>query len=144
MYDTVLIPVDLAHSESLPLLVGTAQELMNDGSQVAITILYVDDSLVHKAGSPQVDSAFEAGRRRDTKDRLLALVKNLLPESLDCRCHVRHGTVHETILDEARQIRADVIVMMAQKPGLSSYFVGSNAERVVRHSRCSVMVVRDN
>jgi nucleotide-binding universal stress UspA family protein len=33
--------------------------------------------------------------------------------------------------------------MMAGTPGLSSYIIGSNAERVVRHAECSVFIVRD-
>ncbi len=31
--------------------------------------------------------------------------------------------------------------MMANKSGLSSYFIGSNADRVLRHSQCSVCAV---
>jgi len=32
---------------------------------------------------------------------------------------------------------------MASKPGLANYFIGSSAERVVRHAGCSVFVIRN-
>lgn len=143
MYYKVLIPVDLAHAQEVPKLIETARQLTNDSPHADFIFIYIDDSQVHSAGSPYLEPEFVAARRRDSKDRLLALVRNLMPEKLHYSCHVRRGTVHEKILEEARHGEADVIVMMAQKPGLSSYFVGSNAERVVRHARCSVMVIRE-
>ncbi|WP_221794207.1 universal stress protein [Oceanobacter mangrovi] len=143
MYYKILIPVDLAHRAELPKLVSAARQLTSDSPHADFNFLYVDDSGVHKAGAPYVDADKEKARRQDIKDKLLALVRNLVPEDLHCFCHVRRGTIHEQILEEAKKGGADVIVMMAQKPGLSSYFVGSNAERVVRHAQCSVMVVRD-
>lgn len=143
MFYRVMIPVDLAHPEQLPNLIETARQLTGDSEQATFDFLYVDDSLIHKAGSPLVDEKLSSQRRRDEKDKMLALLRNLMPERLQSRHHVRFGTIHEQILDEARNVKADVIVMMARRPGISSYFVGSNAERVVRHAQCSVVVLRD-
>ena len=143
MFFRVLIPVDLAHPEQLPRLIETARQLTGDSPHADFDFLYVDDSLIHKAGSPLVDEKFSSQRRRDEKDKMLALLRNLLPESVHFKHHVRFGTIHEQILDEARNVKAEVIVMMARRPGISSYFVGSNAERVVRHAQCSVVVLRE-
>ncbi|MCY0963868.1 universal stress protein [Parathalassolituus penaei] len=143
MFYHVLIPVDLSHPEQLPKLIETARQLTNDSPHADFDFLYVDDSLIHKAGSPLLDEDFKNKRRRDEKDKLLALVRNYMPETLHYRHHVRFGTVHEKILEESKRGDSDVIVMMASKPGLGSYFVGSNAERVVRHAQCSVMVMRE-
>ncbi|WP_051219656.1 universal stress protein [Oceanobacter kriegii] len=143
MYYKILIPVDLAHKTELPKLVDAARHLTSDSPHADFNFLYVDESGVHKAGAPYMDPDKEKERRQDVKDKLLALVRNLMPDNLHSFCHVRRGTIHEQILEEAKKIQADAIVMLAQKPGLSSYFVGSNAERVVRHAKCSVMVVRD-
>ena len=57
---------------------------------------------------------------------------------------IRNGSVHQEILEEAKKIDADAIVMMATKPGLSSYFISSTAERVIRHAKCSVFIIRLN
>ncbi|MDO6806230.1 universal stress protein, partial [Wenyingzhuangia sp. 1_MG-2023] len=74
---------------------------------------------------------------------LLALLRNLMPATLHYSSRVRRGVVHQKILEEAGSRYADIIVMMAQKPGQGRYSIGSNAERVVRHAKCSVMVVRE-
>jgi universal stress protein F len=143
MFYRILIPVDLAHKEQLPALIAMARQLSGDSPHADLNFLYVDDSRIHQASGPLVDTNMRNQRRRDVKDKLLALLRNLLPEGLHHNHHVREGTVHEQILEEARRSNADVIVMMARKPGLSSYFVGSNAERVVRHAACSVVVLRE-
>ncbi len=59
---------------------------------------------------------------------------------------VRHivttGTVYEQVLHAARTDGADVIVIGSHRPALRDYLLGPNASRVVRHSECSVFVVR--
>jgi nucleotide-binding universal stress UspA family protein len=49
---------------------------------------------------------------------------------------------YQEILKTAEAIQADLIVMGSHRPELSDYLLGSNTEKVVRHARCSVMVVR--
>lgn len=59
---------------------------------------------------------------------------------------VRHlvvlGSVYEEILKVAAADNADLIVIGAHKPGVSDFLLGPNSARVVRHSSCSVYVVR--
>jgi len=58
---------------------------------------------------------------------------------------VRQGGIHQEILEEANAIKADLIVMSSHrphKPGIRTYFLGSNAGHVVRYAQCSVLVVR--
>ncbi|MBM96930.1 MAG: hypothetical protein CMI09_13920 [Oceanospirillaceae bacterium] len=138
----ILIPVDLAHEEELPVLIKAACQLVGDRPEARFDLLYVDDSLIHKAGSPHVDPTREKERRQEVKTHLTALIQQHMPAQYRYDCHVRRGSIHEQILEEAQKVKADTIVMMAQKPGIGSYFVGSNAERVVRHAHCSVMVLR--
>ena len=58
---------------------------------------------------------------------------------------MRQGGIHQEILEEAKAINADLIVMSSHrphKPGIRTYFLGSNAGHVVRYAQCSVLVVR--
>ncbi|TCP41344.1 universal stress protein [Rhodovulum marinum] len=59
---------------------------------------------------------------------------------------VRHivatGKAYEEILHAAREAGTDLIVIGSHKPELRDYLLGPNAARVVRHSDCSVYVVR--
>jgi nucleotide-binding universal stress UspA family protein len=59
---------------------------------------------------------------------------------------VRHivatGKAYEEILHAAREAGSDLIVIGSHRPELRDYLLGPNAARVVRHSDCSVYVVR--
>ena len=55
---------------------------------------------------------------------------------------VLQGNVDREILDEAKRMHADLIVMSSHRTGVRTYFLGSNAGHVVRYATCSVLVVR--
>jgi nucleotide-binding universal stress UspA family protein len=54
------------------------------------------------------------------------------------------GNPSSEIIDYAQQHGIDLIVIPSSgRTGLSRFFLGSVAERVVRHSHCPVLVIRD-
>lgn len=59
---------------------------------------------------------------------------------------VRHvvstGKAYDEVLKVAKETKADLIVVGAHKPDFKDYLLGPNAARIVRHSTCSVFVVR--
>jgi nucleotide-binding universal stress UspA family protein len=56
---------------------------------------------------------------------------------------VRNGPAHREITDAARSLKSDLIVIATHgHTGLAHVFLGSTAERVVRHAECPVLVVR--
>jgi universal stress protein F len=55
---------------------------------------------------------------------------------------LRGGRPAEEIIAAAAECNADLIMLASHKPGLSDYFLGSTASRVVRHSPVSVLVSR--
>jgi universal stress protein G len=55
---------------------------------------------------------------------------------------VRQGGTYQEVLEEAKEIDADLIVMSSHRAGVRTYFLGSVAGHVVRYAACSVMVVR--
>jgi universal stress protein A len=65
----------------------------------------------------------------------VALVENTL---------VRHGVPFNEISGAASKVKADLIVIATHGyTGLKHVFLGSTAERVVRHAPCPVLVVRE-
>jgi nucleotide-binding universal stress UspA family protein len=50
--------------------------------------------------------------------------------------------VYHEILEEAKEMNADLIVMRSRRSGVRTYFLGSHAGHVVRYATCSVLVVR--
>jgi nucleotide-binding universal stress UspA family protein len=55
---------------------------------------------------------------------------------------VATGTAYEEIIKLAEKAQSSLIVIGAHKPDFKDYLLGPNAARVVRHSDCSVYVVR--
>ena len=53
------------------------------------------------------------------------------------------GHPARAILDYARDMKIDMIVMASHDPVLADYVLGSVAAHVVAHARCSVLVVRN-
>lgn len=66
-----------------------------------------------------------------------------LDEELVEKTLVRKGVPYREITDAARTLKADLIVISTHGySGLIHAFMGSTAERVVRHAECPVLVVR--
>lgn len=84
------------------------------------------------------DDAVRAGFER-AKERLaekLAGMPDITPV-------LEKGHSARTIIDYAEANKIECIVIGSHKPGLSDYFLGSTAARVVRHASCAVHVLRD-
>ena len=58
------------------------------------------------------------------------------------QARARQGGIYHEVLEEAKSIGADLIVMSSHRPAMKTYFLGSNAGHVVRYAKCSVLVVR--
>lgn len=56
----------------------------------------------------------------------------------------RMGSVHVEVLDEAKQWGADLLVIGAHRPSMSTYLLGSSASTIVRHATCAVLVERSD
>ena len=55
---------------------------------------------------------------------------------------MRQGGIYHEVLEEAKVMQADLVVMSSHRPAMKTYFLGSNAGHVVRYAKCSVLVVR--
>ena len=77
------------------------------------------------------------------KKELDALAKETIDPGLLKEVLVEIGTAFEVITNVARDSKADLIVITTHgHTGLKHVFMGSTAERVVRHAPCPVLVVR--
>ncbi len=56
---------------------------------------------------------------------------------------VENGTVYREIVEAAKDLKIDHIVMGAHRPSLADFLLGPNSARVARHAGCSVTVVRE-
>lgn len=86
-------------------------------------------------------------RQRDERDEagraLAALAATELGGMVNARIELRAGQPAEAIVEFARIMQADLLVIATQgRTGLARVLMGSVAEQVVRHAPCAVLVVR--
>jgi nucleotide-binding universal stress UspA family protein len=81
-------------------------------------------------------------QRKWALQEMAKLVARLAKRGVKCNALIEHGTPHERIVETARRVRANLIVMSTHgRTGLSHVMLGSVAERVVRTAPCSVLIV---
>ena len=77
------------------------------------------------------------------RDELTNVQQKHAPTFWPENCHVRGGRPHQEIVQLAREIDADLIILSTRgQSGLKRVLLGSTAERVVRSAPCPVLVVR--
>jgi nucleotide-binding universal stress UspA family protein len=85
---------------------------------------------------------FDAQQRQSAEEALTIIAKECGLETGRVTTTVRQGGIYHEVLEEAKAIGADLIVMSSHRPAMRTYFLGSNAGHVVRYAKCSVLVVR--
>lgn len=141
MFKTILFPVDISEAEagraSLPVVHSYA--LAFDAKVILMTVI---PDYEMSFASHLFDLGVVEKIRSDTEKSLFSFAKKNLP-GVNTDARVEQGTVYESIINTAREVNADLIIMSAHRPELKDYLLGPNAARVVRHSDCSVLVVRE-
>ena len=81
---------------------------------------------------------------KELAERLSARIQHCTGRDLDAsRVHVDFGDPYAVIVKKAEQIGASLLVIGGSgATGLKRVFLGSVAEKVVRHAHCSVLVAR--
>lgn len=75
-------------------------------------------------------------------ERLAVMAESLRRPGLSVETRCSEGYPSEAIVEEARTVGADLIVMGTHgRTGLAHLLLGSNAERVVEHAPCPVLTV---
>jgi nucleotide-binding universal stress UspA family protein len=142
MYRNVLVPIDLSDKHSwrkaLPTAIALCQTFQSRLHVMAVVPAF---------GLPMVGQYFPDGfedkLRQQAARQLKALVAEQVPEEVPTRRIVAEGKIYREILNAAKAAQADLIVMGSHHPELKDYLLGPNADKVVRHADCSVMVVRE-
>lgn len=137
----ILVPLDFspASMEALDYAVWLAKQF-----RAAIHLVHVfppdEASSVPGAGHLLLQSA-EAIERLN--EELTGIHRKHAPTFCPENCHIRGGRPYQVIVQLAREIDADLIILSTRgHSGLKHLLLGSTAERVVRNAPCPVLVVR--
>ena len=142
MYKNILLPVDLNSIETQEPAIGTAIQLAKTfGARLHVMAVVPDFGV--GVVSTFFPEDYEQKVMAAADAELQDFLRQRMPEGIDAQHAVANGTIYKEVLDFAKQIEADLIVMASHRPELKDYLIGPNAARVVRHANCSVLVVRD-
>lgn len=149
MTETILAPIDLTDMKTSEKVLRAAVDLtrVKNADLVALSVVPevvagVDFRYAIR-GATGGSAALEMDKVvARTLERLNEVVEEMTPAGMKVRTVARHGAIYEEILELAEEISADQIVIGAHHPGLDDFLLGSNSDRVVRHAKCSVSVIR--
>ncbi len=140
MFKTILVPVDLGEVEAARPAIDKAVELA-ESSGGALRLIYVR-TIVPVTYMEFMPPAFDEEQQGEAEAKLAEVAAGIGLPAERISAVVRLGSVYAEILDEAEQTGADLIVVGSHRPTMATYLLGSNAATIVRHAKCSVLVVR--
>lgn len=143
MTKSILCAVDISEVGADTDVLETAAKLAAvDGAQLDVITIVPD------YGMSLVGSFFNEDQHQtamnEAKRRLETMCETTLGPEANTK--VRHvvssGKVYEEVIKTAEHAGTDLIIVGANKSDLKDFLLGPNAARIVRHSNCSVYVVR--
>ena len=136
MYKTILVPIDLADLDKGKATLDMAKKLGAGGATIRLLNVVEDMPSYAAAELPTGLVEKSVANARKMLDGVAEAATG--PVEVE----VRAGHANSAILAAAEDCGADLIIIGSHRPGLQDYLLGSTAGRVVRHSACSVLVVR--
>lgn len=134
MYSHILIAVAPGHYDEYAPALAVARKLL--GADGKISVLSVLEEI-----PAYVETYMPPMQMQQTLAEVAANLQEAFKDDpVETSAIIGHAA--NSILDWAQQHDADCIVVSSHRPGLSDYFIGSTAGRVVRHAQCPVHVLR--
>ena len=135
----ILVPTDFsaASRTALPYAIGIAKEM-----DAALTVVHVVPSNTPATVSHIGFILEQKHLLKHARTAIETLRAEEIPEDLSCETIVLNGAPAAEICAVAKSF--DLIVIATHgRTGLSHFLIGSVAEKVLRHSPCPVLAVRD-
>ena len=136
---TILVPIDLSLDREPDPGFEQAREIAGlAGSRLVLLYVLPDAPLGYI--SPDLRASTLARLKYEAFERLTAIAQTAV--GVPAEVIIEEGSPARAILDVARSLPANLIVMASHNPAFSDYMLGSVAARVVRYAQCSVLVAR--
>jgi universal stress protein F len=136
MYKKIIAAVDIAKLDRAERILCRAARLVDDdGVVIVMTVIEnVPSYLVAEMAQDYVDRTMQTAERK-LEELCSRTGIRAVPE-------IRTGPPAAAILAVAGERSSDLIVIGSHVPDITNYFLGANADRIVRHARCSVLIDR--
>ncbi len=141
LWRRILVPIDFSKTSLRALEVAVPLACDCKGR---LFLLSVVEPAVFTAGLESVAMAVpDSVIAKEAKNNLLRIARRFIPATVPATVVVDRGRAFQVICRVAEKEEADLIVLTTHgRGGFDRFLMGSTAERVVRHARCPVFVVR--
>jgi nucleotide-binding universal stress UspA family protein len=138
----ILVPLDFSNYAA-PLLEAAKEMAGRYGAQLHLLHVIIPLSFPFSVTASLSIHDLVPHIIEQTQARLEALLQDTAGPDVSARVHVREGQPAPTIVEVAREQRADLIMIAPLGlSGLERFFLGSVAERVLRTASCPVLLAR--
>jgi len=113
------------------------------GARVTVVVAFDSPKAFRKRGSIYLTQARDELQAQATEVAAEVVADLKAAGVVEASGVAYEGNTPDAVLEIAEQVQPDIIVISGRSPaGARDYLVGSAAERVVRHARVPVLVVR--
>ncbi len=140
MFKKILAAVDVDDNEKADRILRAAADIANIYA-ARLHVLSVIGA-VQAVVSQHLPEGYEKMAMQKTERDLTSLTTNVDLNQGKVTSSARFGDIYREILAQAGKSAVDLIIIGSNKPQATDFLLGTNAARVVRHSSCSVFVVR--
>jgi universal stress protein A len=136
----LLVPVDFSKNSLKAIDAALALARPSGGT---ITLLYVLEPIIIPYGETLPGDLPNDLERRVGIDAEMERLRSTYAPTAPLETLVVDGTAWDAICDTAERKKSDLIVITSHGyTGLKRLFLGSTAERIVRHAKCPVLVLK--
>ena len=140
MFKKILIPIDLTELEvAKPALKAAADVASLEQAEMRLIAV---ETLLPASFMEYVPPEFDRSQEERAMLALSDIAAGMAISKERISRTVRFGGIYVEILAEAEEWGADLIVIGSHRPSMATYLIGSNAKTIVRHAKCSVLVIR--
>jgi len=138
----IIVPIDFSNYSEYALEAAAVMAKQNDGEVLALHMLELSEAVLTKGSAEQSEEA--VFYLKLAEKRFEEFLDRDYLEGVNVTPIVKHFKVFSEVNEVARDHNADLIVMGSQgTSGLAEIFIGSNTEKVVRHSDIPVLVLKN-
>ncbi|TYA55919.1 universal stress protein [Formosa maritima] len=139
----IIVPVDFSEHSEYALEAASMLAKKNNAEILALHMLEISNAVINKADNmKQMESLFFLKLAEKKFEEFLN--KDYL-KGLNVTPIVKHFKVFSEVNDVAKENNVDLIVMGSQGvSGIKEVLIGSNTEKVVRHSEIPVLIIKHN
>lgn len=138
MYDRIMVPIDLGHTDALSRSCDVARDL---AGHFGATLVFV--------GVTSTAPGRLGHNPAEFTEKLAAFAKaQTQPHGVSADIHtvISHdpsADMNRALVKAVTETQADLVVMQSHKPGLADYIFEGHGPYVAQHAETSVMLVRD-